>query len=606
MSTFAAVAAGAADSPFSVLTWRGPVAAQRPISFGISWGFCVRLLLIAAIGVSAAAPAARLIQGVVDGVGVIVRELPGTGNGPEKAVRRLGGKVEFQLPVINGFAAQLPAQALAALAGTAGVAEVTPDGEVHFNMAGDGYDATSNMGSLHNTAKVVGATQMWNDGFTGDGVDVAVIDTGVNPDPEFDGRLVNGPDVSFDSQKQHRRYLDGYGHGTHMASIIGARDPRLPAGASLDNPDYFVGMAPGARILNVKVGATNGVTDVSQVIAAIDWVVQHRDSDGLNVRVLNLSFGTDGKQDYILDPLTYAVERAWFAGIVVVASAGNEGYGTEKLDNPAYDPFVLAVGASNLNGTVTAADDTVTDFSNRGTAARRPDLVVPGKSVIGLRAPGSYLDSKYPEGRVGDRYFKGSGTSQATAVVSGAAALLLSARPSLTPDQVKKLFMSTATEMPAGDAAGKGAGRLDVAAAMAAAAPTFVQTFTKATGLGLIHKARGSAVIKDKFGDSLVGEMDIFGHHYSVALSGNSWSGGVWNGNSWSGNSWSGNSWSGNSWSGNSWSGNSWSSEGWDGNSWSGNSWSGAVYSMARIDPDECLDDPVDPPIIAPIIPPTL
>jgi subtilisin family serine protease len=563
---------------------------------GVSWDFCVRLLLIAALGMSAAAPAARLLQAVANQVSVIVRETTTAGNAPERAVSRLGGSVEFRLPLINGFAARIPAEAMGILAATDGVAGVTPDGQVHFNMAGDGYDATSNFGSLYNTAKAIGATELWNDGVTGQGIDVAVIDTGVNPESEFDGRLLNGPDISFDGQKAKDRYVDGYGHGTHMASIIGARDARLPAGASLDNPDYFVGMAPGARILNMKVGSNNGVTDVSQVIAAIDWVVQHRNTDGLNVRVLSLSFGTNGKQDYILDPLTFAVERAWFAGIVVVASAGNEGFGTEKLDNPAYDPFVIAVGAANLNGTLAAADDTVPDFSNRGVASRRPDLVAPGKSVIGLRATGSYLDSRYPEGRVGDRYFKGSGTSQATAVVSGAAALLLSARPSLKPDEVKKLLMSTAADMPAADADGRGEGRINVAAAKAASVPLFsAQTYVKATGLGSIQLSRGSAVIQDKHGVLLAGEIDIFGHVYSVALSGNSWSGGMWNGNSWSGNSWSGHSWNGNSWSGNSWSGNSWSVDAWEGNSWSGNSWSGAIYSMAKVD---CDDGDVLPPIV--------
>jgi serine protease AprX len=358
-------------------------------------------------------------------------------------------------------------------------------------------------------------------------------------------------------------------------------------------------MAPGARVVNVKVGAANGVTDVSQVIAAVDWVVQHRNTDGLNIRVLNLSFGTNGTQNYVLDPLTYAVERAWFAGIVVVASAGNEGNGTDKLDDPAYDPFVVAVGSETLNGTLDVSDDQVSDFSNRGTASRRPDLVAPGQSIVGLRVPGSYIDMEYPDGRVGSSYFKGTGTSQATAVVSGAVALLLSARPTLKPSQVKALLTGTADNMPAADPTGAGAGRIDVGAAVAASTPlpkASAQSYTRATGLGSLQLSRGSAIVADRNGVPLLGDEDIFGHPYNVATSGNSWSGGVWNGNSWSGNSWSGNSWSvaiwtGNSWSGNSWSaadwlgnswsGNSWSGNSWSGNSWSGSSWSGLFYSMA-------------------------
>jgi serine protease AprX len=559
-----------------------------PILFGVSWDLCVRVILGIAIVMGTALPAARLIADVGDRVSVIVREATGSGNAARETVRQLHGKVDFKLPLINGFAATIPAGAMAALAQSNGVAAVTPDGQVQFNMAGDGYDATATMGSLYNTARAIGATDMWRRGYTGRGIDVAVIDTGVNPEPEFDGRLLNGPDLSFDSQQQSTRYVDGYGHGTHMASIIAARDPRLPSSDQLTNPDYFVGMAPGARILNVKVGAANGVTDVSQVIAAIDWVVQHRNSDGLNVRVMNLSFGTNGTQDYVLDPLTYAVERAWFAGIVVVASAGNEGNGTQKLDDPAYDPFVIAVGADTLNGTIDPADDLIADFSNRGTASRRPDLVAPGKSIIGLRAPGSYIDMKYPDGRVGDRYFKGSGTSQATAVVSGAAALLLSARPRLKPDQVKALLTGTADDLPLADLAGAGAGRVDVARALwSPMAYVGLQTFPHATGLGSIQRSRGSAVVVDGNGTPLVGDVDIFGQPYSVATSGNSWSGGVWNGNSWSGNSWSGNSWSDADWLGNSWSGNSWSAGAWSGNSWSGNSWSSSVYSMAGVDPGD-------------------
>jgi Subtilase family len=551
-----------------------------PISFGVSWDFCIRVLLATAIGLSAAAPTARLIQGVADSISVIVRESGPPSAAPERVVRELGGTVDFQLPLIDGFAATIPSDTMGVLSAAPGVEKVTPDGEVHFNMAGDGYDGGTNMGSLYNTAKAIGATQLWNQGITGEGIDVAVIDTGVTPSSEFSGRLLNGPDLSFDSQRSSTRYIDGYGHGTHMASIIAARDARLPSGASFNNDDYFVGMAPEARIINMKVGASNGVTDVSQVIAAVDWVVQHRNKDGLNIRVLNLSFGTDGKQDYTLDPLTYAVERAWFAGIVVVASAGNEGYGTEKLDNPAYDPFVIAVGADDLRGTITASDDEVPDFSNRGTSSRRPDLVAPGKSVIGLRVAGSYLDGKYPEGRVGDSYFKGTGTSQSTAVVAGAAALLLSSKPWLNNDQVKRLLMSSASPMPSADPEGRGSGRVNVAAANQASIPYFgAQKFVKSLGLGSIAKSRGSAVIKDSDGVLLLGDVDIFGEPYNVALSGNSWSGGTWNGNSWSGNSWSGNSWSATTWLGNSWSGNSWSTLAWLGNSWSGNSWSGNSWS---------------------------
>lgn len=558
-----------------------------PMGFGISWNALLTVLLCASVVTATVVPVARLVAAAGEQVSVIVREIQGAGSEPERLVRALGGQVDFELPLIGGFAATVPVWAIDAVAAGHGVAALTRDGQVHFNTAGSDFDPTTTMGSLYNTARAIGATDLWRRGITGEGIDVAVIDTGVNPDADFAGRLLNGPDLSFDSQSPATRYVDGYGHGTHMASIIAARDPAALTDEQLADPHYFVGMAPGARIVSVKVGAANGVTDVSQVIAAVDWVVQHRYDDGLNIRVLNLSFGTNGTQNYILDPLTYAVERAWSFGLVVVASAGNEGYGSNELDDPAYDPYVIAVGSETLNGTLDVRDDQVSAFSNRGTGQRRPDLVAPGESIVGLRVPGSYIDMKYPNGRVGDSYFKGTGTSQATAVVSGAAALLLSARPGLKPDQVKVLLTDNADALRSGNTDGAGAGRVDVAAALGASVPGgWNQKFKRARGTGSLQLARGSAIVVDSAGNPLLGEQDIFGHPYSVATSGSSWSGGTWNGNSWSGNSWStvdwsGNSWSANSWTGNSWSGNSWSDDDWSGNSWSGNSWSGSLWSSA-------------------------
>ena len=171
-----------------------------------------------------------------------------------------------------------------------------------------------------------------------------------------------------------------------------------------------------------------------------------------------MSFGTDGVQDYVLDPLAYAAEQAWHKGIVVVVAVGNEGFGTAKVNNPAYNPYVIAVGSNDANGTATTADDVVSAFSNDGDGTRNPDLVAPGEKVVGLRSAGSYLDATYPAARIGDRLFRGSGTSQSAAVVSGAAALLIQQRPDITPDQVKALLTGSAQSIPAATAAQQGAG----------------------------------------------------------------------------------------------------------------------------------------------------
>ncbi|MDH4076670.1 MAG: S8 family serine peptidase, partial [Acidimicrobiia bacterium] len=237
---------------------------------------------------------------------------------------------------------------------------------------------------------------------TGQGIDVAVIDTGVAPVKNLDSAdaVVNGPDLSLDRQLGLPTAVDAYGHGTHLAGIIAGRD---------------AGVAPGSRIVNLKVGAADGAVDVSQVIAAIDWVVTHRADPGFNIRVLNLAYGTDGTQSYVDSPLTHAVESAWRAGIVVVVAAGNSG---GALAMPATDPFVLAVGAADINDPLQTADDVVAPYSAVGTTARRVDLVAPGTSITSLRVPGGYVDTAYPESRFnfgGTTYAKGSGTSQASA-----------------------------------------------------------------------------------------------------------------------------------------------------------------------------------------------
>jgi serine protease AprX len=285
-----------------------------------------------------------------------------------------------------------------------------------------GYDPSSDVNSMANTADYTGATAWWDAGYTGNGVDVALIDTGVAPVDGLDGdnKIVYGPDLSLESQAPELRNLDTNGHGTFMAGII--------AGKS----SGYKGMAPDARIVSVKVGVADGGTDVSQVIAAIDWVVQHRHDGDLDILVINLSYGTNSAQDAKVDPLAFAAERAWKEGIVVVVAGGNYGFqnhmsNAPALADPAIDRYVLAVGSSDSAGTMTQADDKVPAFSpwpKRG-ATRGVDMIAPGAHIQGLRVPDSYLDQTYPEGQLGSRFFRGSGTSESAAMVSGAAALIL-------------------------------------------------------------------------------------------------------------------------------------------------------------------------------------
>jgi serine protease AprX len=455
-------------------------------------------------------------------------------------------------------------------------------------LTGADWGYSSGQTTMSDVNQSIGAAALQSAGVTGKGVGVALLDTGVVPVKGLtSGNVVNGPDLSLDNATTSGHHLDGFGHGTHLAGIIAGND---------GTPGGFVGVAPGATLVNVRAGSDSGAVDVSQVIAGINWVVQHRNDAGLNVRVINLSYGTDGTQAYTSDPLTAAVERAWKAGIVVVVAGGNSGSQQPSLDNPATDPYVIAVGADDTNGTSVSLDDTVPTFSSLGSATRHVDLVAPGQSIVSLRDPGSYVDGEYPAAEVGTRFFKGSGTSQAAAVVSGAVALLLQERPSLTPDQVKALLTATASPVPSGTSRSRGAGLLNIAAASAANVGADTQTWPTSNGLGTLDGARGDDTVSDG-NVSLTGQRDIFGRPWIPGITagiGTGWTGGAFNGSTWTGAGWAGTSfasqtwgdvtWSGSDFAGVSWTSHaaaseSWSAGGWTGDGWVSHSWSDAAWS---------------------------
>ncbi len=290
---------------------------------------------------------------------------------------------------------------------------------------------------------------------TGAGVDVAIIDSGVIGVGALggEGKLVRAPDFSEDAFEPALRGLDTFGHGSHMAGVIAGDDPATG----------FRGVAPGARLVSVKVAGADGITSLVRVLMALDWVRRNRSANGLNIRVLNLSLGVEAQRSYVAEPLAYAAEALWHRGVAVVAAAGNQADGTGRLDLPASDPWLIAVGAAVTDG------NAVADFSSRDTQ-RPPDFVAPGTSVISMRVPGSTLDEEFPIARIGDEFFRGSGTSQATAVVSGLAALLLQARPELSPNQLKALLRQGAVDLP-DDASADGSGLVNLAHSLAQATP---------------------------------------------------------------------------------------------------------------------------------------
>ncbi|MCW2971947.1 MAG: aprX [Thermoleophilia bacterium] len=311
-------------------------------------------------------------------------------------------------------------------------------------------------------------------GFDGTGVTVAVIDTGIADVAGFGGKVRHQQNISSAPIQG-----DQFGHGTFVAGLVHQ-------------------VAPGSDLISVKLSGANGAVDVSQVIAALRWVVRHKEQ--YSIDVVNLSFGSDSQQPTAVSPLNYAVQQAWDAGIVVVASAGNLGDRPGTVTKPADDPLIISVGATNENGDPNRSNDDIPSFVSRGPThdgLSKPDLVAPGSRVVSLRSPGSTIDTQYPGSRVGDTQFRGSGTSFAAPVVAGLAAQLLQAYPNLTPDEVKNALIATAKPV-IGDPSAQGAGTVRAQKAFDAAGSGGAANAgaTRSSGLGSLDDARGSAVVE--------------------------------------------------------------------------------------------------------------
>jgi hypothetical protein len=287
-------------------------------------------------------------------------------------------------------------------------------------------------------------------GTDGRGVNVAVVDTGIDNLPDFAGRLVGGVDLSGEGNP----LLDSYGHGTFVAGLI--------AGNGAASAGQYLGEAPAAGLVSVKVAGASGITDMGTVIAGIGWTVANRTR--LGIQVLNLSLGTPPTSSTASNPLDQAAEAAWNSGIVVVTSAGNAGPFNGTITSPGDDPLVVTVGALDDNGTAGTSDDTMTTFSSVGPTSPdgwfKPDLVTSGRSVVSLRAPGSTIDNNHPTARIGAGHFVGSGTSFSAAIASGSVALI--PRAIRGPPTRSGRPLATATNGPTGNllADGHGAQRL--------------------------------------------------------------------------------------------------------------------------------------------------
>jgi serine protease AprX len=510
---------------------------------------------------------------------VVVHERSPASPVAEELIEAVGGRVTRPLPLIDGFAAEVPADRVALLDDADPIAGLYVDGRVQ--MAGTGTEAYDSLDPNIAWRKSIRLPQV-PAGIDGSGVTVALIDTGVAHVQDLGQRVVARVDFTPGGAGE-----DAYGHGTHLAGVI--------AGNGAASSGKWRGVAPGAQLASIKVAGPDGSTDVSVVIAALQWVVAHRAEYG--IKVLNLSFGTDSIQPYAVDPLNAAVERAWAAGITVVVSSGNRGQGT--INKPGDDPYVITVGAADLKQTPERWDDEIAAFSSRGTTQdgfEKPDLVAPGTTIVATRDAGSTIDAAHPSAIVDDDYFKGTGTSQAGAIISGVAALMYEANPSLRPNLVKGILMGSAFKTTAYRAGG-GAGLVDAAGAVLSVSSGDLANvgLTRSLGLGSLEGSRGRFHVEtDLDGDGrldlIFGEQDVLGEPWdSTSWSSTSWSSSSWSSTSWSSliaenpgwssTSWSSNSWSGMFWSSTSWSSNSWSSTSWSSTSWSSNSWSSTSWS---------------------------
>jgi serine protease AprX len=387
---------------------------------------------------------------------VIVRTIDG--RPATSLIRAVEGVPGLYLPALGGQIARVQDSALRELASFADVAAVSLDRPVQ--------------GTLDRAAATVGARWVADHlSLDGTGVGIATIDSGVTPqhDDLNPDRIVHFADfVNFRDLP-----YDDYGHGTHVAGIL--------AGSGHDSAGTRRGVASGANLVVLKALDGAGGGHISNVIAALEFAIAHRET--YNIRIINLSVAAGVYESYLEDPLTLAAKRAVDAGIVVVAAAGNLGRGSLArpqyggIASPGNAPWVLTVGASSHMGTEDRRDDEVAGFSSRGPSAidraAKPDLVAPGVGIESLAEPSSVLFGAHPAARIwgtvetiSQPYLRLSGTSMAAPVVAGTVALMLQANPTLTPNAVKAILQFTAETRAGSDHLTQGAGFLNARGAV--------------------------------------------------------------------------------------------------------------------------------------------
>ena len=363
-------------------------------------------------------------------------------------VESFGGVISSELEIIDGVAAYLDPAKVSALKAHPAITYVTENAAVQASALPVVEPAVVEVGNKTPSAdapEVVGADFIWENGATGEGVTIAIVDSGITPfnplrkNTEKEFRILAYKDFV---QRRRNKPVDKNGHGTHLASIM--------VNSQKGADKSYNGIAPDANLVVVRVLDKQGHSDYETVIKGINWVVRH--SDEYNIKVLNLSLTGEVIAPYWADPLNRAVTKAWARGITVITCAGNQGPDPMTVSVPGNNPYVITVGAfTDAYTPKDWTDDYLAEFSAAGPtqdAFIKPDLIAPGAHMMGMMGKNSYISQQHEANQVGDtKYFEMSGTSQAAAVVTGVVALMYQQNPDLTPDEVKYRLMITSMPM---------------------------------------------------------------------------------------------------------------------------------------------------------------
>lgn len=337
-----------------------------------------------------------------------------------------GIKIKYELPLIQAYAVELPGDELVQMAGVDAVAYVSDD--------------VKTSALLNVAVQVVGARIANEAGYTGSGIGIAVLDTGIYPHPDFTHPR-NRITAFKDFVRGRTQPYDDNGHGTFVAGVA--------AGNGYASNGRYAGVAPDADIIGIKVMDERGSGNSSDIVAGMQWAVDNRQQHSIRVMCLSLGARASGSR---YDPLAAAVEAVWRQGIVVAVAAGNNGPNRGTITTPGVSASVITVGAVDDKRTVDTRDDTVAEFSSRGPALGRlykPDIMAPGVNLTAANTDKAYTGHTRA-GILDAPYRSMSGTSVATPIAAGAAALMLQKNPQAAPAQVKQAITRSAVKMSAG------------------------------------------------------------------------------------------------------------------------------------------------------------